>query len=76
MSDKHEWARARRPRRRTVIKTGAALAAGLTLGSGYVRPSVTSVELAEVAYASGDPVAARGGGASGGGEGRGRGRGR
>jgi hypothetical protein len=77
MPAEHEGARTPQPRRRMVVKAGAALAVGLTLGSGYVRPSVTSVELVEVAYASGNPLAApRGGGQGGpapGGKGRGKG---
>jgi hypothetical protein len=56
MLDEHAGEGAPRPRRRTLIKSGAALGAGLTLGSGYVRPSLTSVALTEVAYASGDPT--------------------
>jgi hypothetical protein len=56
MLDEHAGEGARRPRRRALIKTGAALAAGLALGSGYARPGLTSVALIEVAYASGDPT--------------------
>jgi len=42
--------------RRALVKAGAALATGLALGGAYARPSLSSVELVEVAYASGNPI--------------------
>jgi hypothetical protein len=80
MPDEHEVVRASGPGRRAVVKTGTALVVGLALGSGYVRPGLTSVELVEVAYASGNPVAVAPGAitaegtGSGGGKGKGKGR--
>src|SRR5439155_7529019 len=41
--------------RRSILQRGAAVAVGVALGTSYVRPSLRSVELHEVAYASADP---------------------
>src|SRR5437764_6497192 len=46
-----------RSTRRAVLQRGAAIAVGVALGTSYVRPSIRSVELHEVAYASADPSA-------------------
>jgi hypothetical protein len=41
--------------RRALIKGGAALTGGIVLAGGYARPSLRSVALVEVAYASAGP---------------------